>query len=339
MSKNFEKEYIALTEIEVPDLWDRIEAGLTPKSMPKSENGEASIIDFSKESVSVKETESGNKEKQTDDKTKTPIHFFKRYKTVIAAAVCVIVILPAAIVLGKMDIGFGSAKEESAADTAAPESMEYAVVTEAASEDAMAEEAPAEMMEFEEQEEAGEEVFSEAEEYEEAAMAEEMFTESAEKESATGNTEAAMTEAAETENAKKEAAVVTDEAEIPAELADEKAKSQSTTEGLRTEAVKEEAADVVNYLDAPDGTVLTHVRVLVYEREELSKTEETDGLGNLYRAEVLEDADGLLKEGEEILIYISPLSSTYLPDEEAVYDVMLEYDSTREYPFYLKVCY
>ena len=332
MSKNFEKEYIALAETEVPDLWDRIEAGLTPKSMPNPEKGKASIIDFRKESVSEKETGCTNKEKHTDDKKKAPIHFFKRYKTVIAAAVCVIVILPAAIVLGKMDIGLGSAKEECAADTAAPESMEYAVVTEAASEEVMEEEAPAETAEFAQEEAMAEEAPAETVEFAEAqeAAGGEVFAEAAEKEM--------LSEAAEEAEEYEEAAAA-ETAGVPAELADEKSSSRNTAEGVKTEAAKEDGEALITYLDAEDGTVLTHVKVRVYGSEVLSEEGEAKGPGNLYRAEVLEDADDLLQPGEEILIYISPFSSLYWPDEEAVYDVMLEYDSTEEYPFWLKVCY
>ena len=35
MSKNFEEEYKALADQELPDLWDRIEEGLAPRSTPK----------------------------------------------------------------------------------------------------------------------------------------------------------------------------------------------------------------------------------------------------------------------------------------------------------------
>ena len=45
MSKDFEKEYIELAQNEIPDLWDRIEAGLTEKSAPENK---ASITIFLK---------------------------------------------------------------------------------------------------------------------------------------------------------------------------------------------------------------------------------------------------------------------------------------------------
>ena len=37
MNRDFEKEYIELAQCEIPDLWDRIEAGLTEKSAPETE--------------------------------------------------------------------------------------------------------------------------------------------------------------------------------------------------------------------------------------------------------------------------------------------------------------
>lgn len=318
MSKNFEKEYIELTQVEVPDLWDRIEAGLTPKSAQNFEKIEASIIDFKKEAASLKEAESisgkGNQKK-------TPVYFIKKYKTVFAAAVCVVVILPAAVLMGKMGIGTGGAKESAAEEAAPAEMMEYAVTTEAAAEEW--------------------EVAEEAEETEAAGMAEEsMDTEIFEEAAEAASEDAGAYEAKES----LEEAVAENDAmqDVMEELRESEAKankSQSTAEGLKTEAAEEERAAEVSRLDVEDGTILSHVKVRVYAKEEVSSNGEAGGLGNLYRAEVLEDADNLLVTGQEILIYIDALSSTYWPDEESIYDVMLEYDGNREYPFLLKSCY
>ena len=38
MERDFEKEFIELKQSEVPDLWDRIEAGLAPKTTTSSED-------------------------------------------------------------------------------------------------------------------------------------------------------------------------------------------------------------------------------------------------------------------------------------------------------------
>ena len=346
MSKNFEKEYIELTQVEVPDLWDRIEAGLTPKSAQNPEKSEASIIDFKKEAVSVKETVSISKIKETNGlndfnqesgKKKAQLLFIKKYKAVLAAAVCVMVILPAAVVMGRMGIGLGGAKESMTEDTAAAETMEYAVTTEAAAEEAEIAVAP--------------ESTAEESGMTEASMAEETLEEPAESEAEMPAEAAADAGMGDKSEAVEEYAAEERLDEAPAEneamkdtMAETEAaekelqKSQSTMEGAATEAAEEERA-VVSSLDVEDGTVLTHVKIRVYAKEEVSEEGEAKGLGNLYRAEVLEDAEGLLEAGQEILIYISPLSSTYWTAEEETYEVMLEYDSQREYPFHLKACY
>lgn len=335
MSKNFENEYIALTQVEVPDLWDRIEAGLTPRSAQNPEKNEASIIDFKRETVSEKET---GDVKET--KKKAPLYFIKKYKTVLAAAICVIVILPAAVVIGRMGIGLGGAKSESA-DTAADETMEYTVTSEAAAEESEitttteAETEEREMAEITEAMESMTEGTAESRTEMPAEMASD--TEGGYVAEATEVTEGCAAEKSRDE-AKVENKSVEDYG-TEASGAGEVQKSQSTMEGVATEAAEEERAATISRLNVEDGTVLTHVKVQVYAREEVSSDGEAKGLGNLYRARVLEDADGLLQEGEEILIYISPLASTYWPEEEEIYDVMLEYDSTREYPFYLKSCY
>ena len=108
MSKNFEEEYKALTENELPDLWSRIDAGLTPKTTAD-------------ETIEEKPTEKKPKEK------KGVILFFKKYKTVVAAAVCAIVIIPTFMLLG--DIGSknysdASMEESTTTDMAADEIME-----------------------------------------------------------------------------------------------------------------------------------------------------------------------------------------------------------------------
>ena len=306
MSKNFEKEYIALTEVEVPDLWDRIEAGLTHKSAQNPEKNEASMIEFQKEVVSKNESE--------NKKISAPLYFMKKYKTVLAAAVCVIVILPAAVLLGQM--GMGGVKEECApADMAAAETVEYTVTTEAETEEGVMEECVT-------YEEAAAEMPAEATE---DGYAEDMYAEDTVQNQVLESAEAAPVEAEE----------LKDESEDMKESAEAK-KAQAA---MGEEVEEEESRAVTEYLDTEDGTVLSKVTVRLFAIEEVNPQGEHKGMGTLYRAEVLEDADGLLEAGEEILIYLSPLSSTYLPAEDNTYMMMLEYDSTREYPFHLKDCY
>lgn len=101
MSKNFEEEYKALASEDLPDLWSRIESGLTPKyaALPKDAKDSRRV-----EGKGIKE-EPGSK----------VITFFYKYRTVAAAAVCAIVIIPAVIMLGRV----GRSKTWEAADEAA----------------------------------------------------------------------------------------------------------------------------------------------------------------------------------------------------------------------------
>lgn len=102
MSRDFEKEYIELAQNEIPDLWDRIEAGLTEKTVP---------------------------EPPKTDKPKM-IVFRKRYAGFAAALLCAAVVIPAWILTGQMN-------KSAAFDTAAQEESGGAAeeVCEAAQED------------------------------------------------------------------------------------------------------------------------------------------------------------------------------------------------------------
>lgn len=80
MERDFEKEFIELKQSEVPDLWDRIEAGLTPKLAASSEH------------TSVKQNTVQNKEnlkKKPGRKVRT-----YRWGLLAAACLCLVIILP-----------------------------------------------------------------------------------------------------------------------------------------------------------------------------------------------------------------------------------------------------
>lgn len=74
MNRDFEKEYIELAQNEIPDLWDRIEAGLSEKSVP--------------------ETEKTNNPKN--------IIYWKRYVGLAAAVLCAAVVFPAFVLTRRM---------------------------------------------------------------------------------------------------------------------------------------------------------------------------------------------------------------------------------------------
>lgn len=94
MSKNFEEEYKALADQELPDLWDRIEEGLAPSSTPKEPVKKSTKI----------------------------VQFVRRYKGSLAAVVCVLLILPAAILISQ------NTKKSDAADHIANERFRRPVV-------------------------------------------------------------------------------------------------------------------------------------------------------------------------------------------------------------------
>ena len=81
MSKDFEQAYKEAAQMEAPDLWDRIEAGLQNKSVP-----EKNVI------------------LEKKDRKKYSRKIFN-YSGLIAAAVCVAVIIPAAVLLRQTSKG------------------------------------------------------------------------------------------------------------------------------------------------------------------------------------------------------------------------------------------
>ena len=129
MSKDFEQAYKEAAQMEAPDLWDRIEAGLKSKSVPEEKTDRDIIVS---EAKTEKESVSGEEapEKKAD-RRRMPVNFpyLKRYSGVIAAAVCVAVILPAMALLRPQFKGYSAADtteeiaESAAADAGAAENM------------------------------------------------------------------------------------------------------------------------------------------------------------------------------------------------------------------------
>lgn len=126
MNRDFEQEYKELAKTEVPDLWNRIEAGLAEKSTPESRP--KSVV----------------------------IPFVKRYAALVAALLCAVIVIPVFGIM-KQAVGggkSGSAAMEKSADMEAPTAeateeqeagaMEMSAEAEAAEADIYAEaEAPA----------------------------------------------------------------------------------------------------------------------------------------------------------------------------------------------------
>ena len=113
MKKDFEKAYKELANTEVPDLWDRIEAGLSEKSAPAETKAEKN-----------KKTAPVNK------KTKIAV-LMRKYSALAAAIVCAIILIPTMIVMKKSDSKFMSESATEPAFTTESAYCDEAVAEEA----------------------------------------------------------------------------------------------------------------------------------------------------------------------------------------------------------------
>lgn len=307
MSKVFEDAYKEFAAADVPDLWDRIEAGLTEKSAP--------VIADPKKPAKI-------------------VIFMKRYATTAAALVCVAVLIPAIMLVGKF--GLGGNKSESAAYEAAPMEMAYEAEAPAAEapEAEMYEEAAAEMYE-----EAAAEMFAETEMYENAAggtVTEEAVAE----EDAEADLFHAVEAASKTELYDEEEMVEEAEAASEAE-AEEEPELEESAPAEADDAKKsagEEAASKEGLVveDAAEGLFYGNVKLKVIENSEMERFfegTEKETFGYICRMTVLEDPEGLFAEGEELQIFVSALSSFYYV-EDGVFILDLEAFDTEEGRYY-----
>lgn len=301
MSKNFAEEYKALANEELPDLWNRIEAGLTPKTTALAEEAE-DIQD-----IKQKETEPVIK----PEKGKV-ISFLLRYRTVVAAALCVVVILPAAILMGR--INRSKSSPEFASDTAAP--ADNAATTEMW-DDVMEEAAAEEPEEFG----AGAAVMEDMAEGTAADMADALpaaMDEAAEKEmQGDRNSSGAISEAA------------ADDAEEELETLLDKQKAEQSSNSASIQEEKKEYGK----------TEKIYEKITVEAMEQTGETVKTER--NFYygmEMKVISDPSGELQEGTQITVWVSMLSSmAYMQGEE--YELDLSYDPDRECPYQVRKTY
>lgn len=289
MSKNFAEEYKALANEELPDLWNRIEAGLTPKTTALAEE----------------ELE------EKPEKGKV-IRFLFRYRTVVAAAICVVVILPAVILLGRGNDSNSSwesasdtateAQEEAPADHAASEEI-YLAETDEVTEEAAAEEPEAE---------AGGAVQDNGSDGAEAARIEDL------------NTEGAAEKEMNRQGNHSSSEAMSDEA---ADIAGEEKAF------LETQKTDQDSHSSVNRKEK------IFERVIVEAAEQTGETVEADN--DIFYAvfmKVIEDPSGELEKDTEITVWVSMLSSVaYVQGQEYVLD--LSYDLDRECPYQVKKNY
>lgn len=111
MERDFEREFRELKQYEIPDLWSRIEAGLSEKNNVASAPGNVIALDKGKRDI-----------KRTFS--------WKKWGTLVAACVCVVIILPAFFrLIGNK--GYSGSASGTAADNAAEEIYYEAAVEEA----------------------------------------------------------------------------------------------------------------------------------------------------------------------------------------------------------------
>lgn len=291
MSKNFEEEYKALANEELPDLWDRIEAGLTPKTTALAEE---------------------EKKEQIAGQGKV-FSFLYKYRTVAVAALCMIVILPAVIVLGRARSGGSKSWEgvnESApmaADTTADEGWDEA--------SAIAEESA------EEAGEVSEDAANEAPAEAGGTSQEEMLPDEG---AASG---AAADTFSRTEHGRNEDAG----AALPADMASDDAekkmedKVSELSDPVQGEAKKETAE--------MEAAARIYEKVTVKVVQGTGEMAEADrGLFYEVKMKVIKDPSGELTEGTELSVWIAVYSSmAYLEGEE--YTLDLSYDPGRDCPY------
>lgn len=315
MSKNFEEEYKALANEELPDLWNRIEAGLTPKTTALAEEANTE--------QSIEHTDEQIKEKTKKGKV---ISFLYRYRTVAAAALCAVAIIPAVIV-----IGFGRAgrsKMWESANGAAPMEL-YNSAAQAADEEAeVTEEAAEEEMEFSASETAG---FAGDEIVEGGAgnMAQAEACDVAEEATADSSADAgaydradaaAVDDAEDSEMAESATAMMTD--------AEKKMQDKEMQElsGDRAEFAKEESRESERSIRIYEDIVLKVTEIT----EETVSTDKNIFYGMKVR--IVQDPTGELAEGTEITVWVACTSSmAYLEGTE--YVLNLSYSADRKCPY------
>lgn len=261
MSKDFEQAYTELAKSEAPDLWDRIECGLTERStQPEADSGPA-----------VSSSGQGKK-------FLFPI---RKYSAMAAAVICVIIIIP---VLIRMNRSYEFAESDSSGAA-----MDMTAAQEAGGMEPAVEE-PA----VEESTESAEGAADGPAASEEKLSQERMSAESAAKEAKAASGENTAPEPQ--MPAAKEAEESADE-DVERSTADDKGVAELTTKAEKTSDLEE---------------VLFGVTLEVTGSAELIPEEDSGESGVVYTAVVRKDPGGLLKEGEEITVFVPAYSSDSL---------------------------
>lgn len=217
--KNFENEYRNLVQDDMPNLWDRIEAGLVEKVVQKDGVVPQEEMKLEENQQEVKAQESKvqenkvqenkqqevvTKEEVVSRNNRTNLYKFIRYAGVAVAA-CLLFVLVMPTALGMLTTGGSSESAKMAEDAAAPEAP-AAMMAENAMESVKMEAAPMEEAKEEAELTEGAAAMEEVAPMEGAAPMEDGVCE--ETDLAGGATEAAINEEAKTTNAEVETSVV-----------------------------------------------------------------------------------------------------------------------------------
>ncbi len=318
MERDFEQEFKELKQSEIPDLWNRIEAGLSEKKNVTYASGNIMTVP---DKIAV---DNGNRSAEKR-------FSWRKWGTLIAACLCVAIIFPAFSLLVRNKSYPESTSGATACDTAAG-----AAVDAAAEENTW--DAGAEGGVWDTPEAA---VDAAAEENTWDAGAEEGawdMPEAAAEETTDGASDAggtkpgvpaddAAAEAQTSENAEDSDQKEFAASEETDNMATESARKEETDEAEKT-GKEEENKDVQAVLDElPDGRIL---------KEAVVRIQKAEDVGSLYQGVVVqEDADALLKSGAQIVLVCNADTSYAVPagprdekalKEETVYRMTLRYD-------------
>lgn len=277
MSKDFEQAYKELAKSEAPDLWGRIEAGLSDRSSTQAE------LDAEPAKESGAQDGQASAEAKSEAGTEKKYLFrLRKYSAMAAAVICVIIVMP---VLIRMNRSSQYYENDSSDESAAAE--------DAAAEDAAAEDTAAQ--------EAGGSAEAAAEE--EIMMAESSIAEES------GEAESVSRESAKVKNGEITTESASDRSPEAAAggAADIDQLSDSVSKETADESKKESSHGAVQ-----EAGILSHVTVEITESKDVSEEAGFKENGTVYTAAVREDPEGVLAEGEEITVFIPAYSSVAL---------------------------
>ncbi len=306
MERDFEREFRELKQNEIPDLWNRIEAGLSEKKNVTQVSQNVIAIDHAPGAGR------GRFEKNDFEKGDTKKPFaWRRWGTLIAACVCVVIILPAFSLLIR-DKSYSGSGNDAAANTTEAIAEDNAAMDTATAENAESEFAA-----------------------EDAAAAEEMIPENGMADSAAAESEEGMAGGADTADAGSVgAAASTNEAAASEEKAPE-ASSDATMENAQIQEADEaetsrKEEEKAGWSELTDGQILEEAVIRIQKAE-------TAGGEVLYQAAVEQaDADKILESGMQIALVCDddteydflrgPRDEKELKEQE-MYRVTLRYDA------------